>query len=99
MMTTMSMADRKGPRHSAGGTAQARRDQGVTSMIIDEFCTPGEIPRGISPDSGEFPRWEIASLRESSAKRKFNVEAFRGMMSMMMSMADRMGLWHSAGAA
>ena len=99
-MTTMSMADRKGPRHSAGGTAQARRDQGVTSMIIDEFCTPGEIPhRGISPNSGEIPRWEIASLREISAKRKFNVEAFRGMMAMMMSMADRSGLWHGAGAA
>ena len=54
-MTTMSMADRKGPRHSAGGTAQARRDQGVTSMIIDEFCTPGEIPRGDFPRLGGIP--------------------------------------------
>ena len=55
-MTTMSMADRKGPRHSAGGAAQGRRDQGVTSMIIDEFRTPGEIPHGgFPPTWGKSP--------------------------------------------
>ena len=40
-------------------TAQARRDQGVTSMIIDECGTPGKNSLGeIFPDRGKIPRGE-----------------------------------------